>query len=107
MNLFCILLGIALIVVSYLFWIGKGVKYIRAWEETPIEEKNKVNIGKVGRNIACIFALGSVIFIITGFSPTFKEKAFVWSMIGYLILIGADVYHMGKFKCYKINSKNA
>lgn len=98
MNLFCILLGIALILNSILFWVGIGIKFIKTLEELPKEEK--INIKGLSRNLACIFGVVGIIFMLTGFSPIFKESLFLWSMVLWMIITGLDIYFIGKFDIY-------
>ena len=93
---FCVLLGIGFMIVGYSFWTGKGPDHIKAWQETTEEEKKQVNIEQLSKNIACIFGLASIIFILAGIVPTFKEKGFIWCMFGWFLVTGADVYYISK-----------
>ena len=100
MNITCICFGILFIAVGAFFFFGKGHTHLAAWKNTPDAEKEKVNILPLCRNIGCMIALCGMIFLVSGLWIAFKEAAFVWSMVIWLVLSGVDVYFIGKSKRY-------
>ncbi|HMM06919.1 MAG TPA: DUF3784 domain-containing protein [Clostridiales bacterium] len=104
MNLYCIVFGCIFLVVGVAFFIGIGPNWIKAWRELPPEEKSKVRMDKLSKNIGCIFLIASAIFLISGFSPEFLNAAFVWCMIFWFVLTGLDVAFIAKSKKYKSES---
>ena len=101
MNLHCIAFGLIFLVVGIAFFIGVGPKWIKAWREMPKEEKNKIRMDDLSKNIGCVFLVASAIFLTSGFSPEFMNTAFMWSMIVWFVLTGLDVAFITKSSRYK------
>jgi formate/nitrite transporter FocA (FNT family) len=101
MNLQCIVFGIIFLLVGIAFFIGGGQNWIKAWREMPQEEKNKIRLDELSKNIGCVFLVASSIFLISGFSPEFFNAAFIWCMVAWFVLTGIDVAFITKSNRYK------
>ena len=104
MNLNCIVFGLIFLVVGIVFFIGVGPNWIKAWRDMPKEEKNKIHMDELSKNIGCVFLVASGIFLISGFNPGFKNAAFVWCMIAWFVLTGIDVAFIAKSNRYKADA---
>ena len=78
MNGACLFLGILFLAAGIYFYSGKAVNHITAWKTMPEEEKRKIHIRKSG---------------------------FLWCMVGWMVLSGADVYWIGKSGRYQSSGK--
>lgn len=96
MNVTCIFFGILFFAAGVAFACGKLHIHLTAWKAMPEEEKEKINIVPLCLNIGSVIALCGLIFLISGLWSAFKEHAFAWTMIAWLVLSGADVYYIGK-----------
>ncbi len=100
MNVTCIILGVVFCIAGMAFFIGKGHIWLNAWKNMPEDEKIKIRILPLCRNIGGMVMLCGGIFFISGLSAAFKSHVFIWAMIAWLILAGLDVYYIGKSKRY-------
>lgn len=100
MNFTCIFLGIIFMTIGVLFALGKGHIHLAAWKSMPQEEKDKIKIMPLCRNIGKIITLNGVIFMIKGLYPGDENHWFVISMIIWLIIAGLDVMYITKSKRY-------
>ena len=103
MNLTCIFFGIMFLITGILFANGKIHKYITAWKNMPEEEKRKIRIRPLCRNIGGIIALSGIIFLINGFWQGFRDHLFVISMIIWMILSGIDLFLIERKHLYEMN----
>ena len=101
MNLTCIIFGTAFAAVGVLFAFGKLHSHLSAWKNMSQEEKDKINIVLLCRNIGEVILLSGIIFLLNGFSPSFQEHWFTGAMIAWLIVAGLDVWFISKSKRYK------
>lgn len=106
MRLFCILLGITFMLVGAVFWKGKGIEWIKAWQQMEENEKQKINKQALEKNVAWVFVSAGVIFGLAGISAYFKEHFWMYSMIGWLILTGVNVYDIEKSDRYTMGKRN-
>ena len=65
------------------------------------EEKRKIKILPLCRNIGEVIVLNGVIFLLKGLWSGFSEHWFVCAMIAWLIIAGLDVWYIGKSNCYR------
>lgn len=101
MNLYCIVFGIVFLVIGIVFICGKGHEHISAWKSMTQEEKDKIRIIPLTRNIGAVISLSGVILLIKGFCSAFSGKWFVIAMIAWLVIAGADVLYIEKSKKYE------
>lgn len=105
MNGVCLFLGVLFLAAGIFFYSGKAVNYIAAWKMMPEEEKKKIRVRPLCRNVGTMIAASGVIFLCSGISSAFREGAFLWCMIGWLVLSGIDVYWIGKSGRYQTAQK--
>lgn len=96
MNFTCIFFGVIFIAAGILFALGKCHIHIAAWKNMPCEEKEKINIKALCRNIGVMISLCGVIFLI----GSFFSFIFIFAMIVWLIAAGIDVYVINKSRRY-------
>ena len=96
MDLTCLVFGVLFTSAGLLFRRGKLHVRLAAWQAMPEEEREKLDVGGLCRNIGGMIALCGLIFLLAGLVPHFEEKFFVWSMVLWLILSGADLYWIEK-----------
>ena len=101
MDYTCIFFGILFTVTGILFFAGKLHNHIHAWKNMPEEEKKKVRIVPLYRNIGEIIGLSGVIFLVKGFWPGFKNHWFTVSMVAWLIIAGLDFWYIQKSSRYQ------
>ena len=100
MNISCIAFGVIFCIAGAIFGMGRGHIHLKAWKAMPEEERAKIRILPLCRNIGMMIVLCGVIFLLGGFWTAFKESAFIWTMILWMIAAGADVYLMEKSNRY-------
>ena len=96
MNLTCLLFGILFTVVGGLFMAGKLHTHIEAWKTMPQEEKDKIKIEELCRNIGLMIVTCGVIFLLSGVSAAFKARFFVAAMVLWLAASFVDVWYIEK-----------
>ena len=101
MNLTCIFFGVLFCVVGIMFVSGKVHTHLTAWKTMPEEEKKKIKIIPLCRNIGEVVALSGVIFLLKGLWSGFSERWFVCAMIAWLVIAGLDVLYIGKSDRYR------
>lgn len=102
MNITCLVFGILFLAAGMVFYIGKGHSHMTAWKNLPEEEKAAIRIKPLCRNIGGMITLCGLIFLISGLWSGFKDTAFVWCMIAWLVLSGLDVYYIEKKGRYQV-----
>ena len=101
MNMQCIVFGLIFLVTGIAFFIGVGSNWIKEWREMTAEEKGKLRMAELGRNVGCVFFAAGAIFLTSGFSPEFMRTAFMWCMIAWFILTGLDVAFITRSSRYE------
>ena len=101
MNLTCLIFGTMFSVVGALFADGKIHPHMEAWKRMPPDEKKKIRIGPLCRNIGEIILLSGIIFLFKGLCPSFRDRWFTFAMIAWLIVAGIDVWYIGRSSRYK------
>ena len=100
MNISCIAFGVIFCIAGVLFGTGKGHIHLKAWKSMPQEERVQIKIVPLCRNIGMMIVLCGIIFLLSGFWAAFKNNAFIWAMIVWMIAAGIDVYLIGKSSRY-------
>lgn len=101
MNGACLFLGILFLAAGIYFYSGKAVNHITAWKTMPEEEKRKIHIRPLCRNVGMMIATSGIIFLLSGAWYAFRKSGFLWCMVGWMVLSGADVYWIGKSGRYQ------
>ena len=78
---------------------------ITAWKTMPEEEKRKIHIRPLCRNVGMMIATSGIIFLLSGAWYAFRKSGFLWCMVGWMVLSGADVYWIGKSGRYQSSGK--
>ena len=105
MNGACLFLGILFLAAGIYFYSGKAVNHITAWKTMPEEEKRKIHIRPLCRNVGMMIATSGIIFLLSGAWYAFRKSGFLWCMVGWMVLSGADVYWIGKSGRYQSSGK--
>lgn len=101
MDFISMFLGIVFTVFGIVFACGRGHIYLTAWKNMTREEKEKINIVPLCRNIGGVIALCVVIFIIKGVFNGFGGCPFTAVMILWLAAAGIDLWHISKSPIYR------
>lgn len=101
MDFTCIFFGVIFATAGIIFFLGKGHIHLSAWKNMPQEEKEKLNIAALCHNIGSVIGLSGIIFLAKGLLGALSRRWFVIAMIGWLILAGLDVWHIGKSERYR------
>lgn len=100
MNLYCVMFAVISLVMALAFFTGKAPDWIKGYREMDEEEKNNILIVPLCRNLGVVFFLAFVIFFLAFMIPAFLDKAFVPSVVIWMIGAGADLYYIEKSKRY-------
>ncbi|MCD7872688.1 MAG: DUF3784 domain-containing protein [Clostridiales bacterium] len=101
MDYTCIFFGILFTAAGILFAFGKGHIHLSAWKNMPREEKEKINIMPLCRNIGALITLSGIIFLAKGLWSGLAVRWFVWAMISWIIVAGIDIWHISKSNRYR------
>ena len=103
MNITSLILGVTFFIAGLLFTMGKIHILLTPWKNMPGEEKEKILIGPLCRNIGCVIVLSGILFMLSGIWGGFREHFFVLSMIIWFVLAGADLMYIEKSGRYQKN----
>ena len=101
MDFVCLLFGVLFFAAGGLFYGGKGHIHLAVWKQMSNEEKERILIRPLCRNIGTMILLCAAIFLAGGVWTFFKHHLFVFAMIGWMIVSGLDVLYIGKSKRYQ------
>ena len=85
-------------IAGFLFACGKGHIHLSAWKNMPQEEKEKIKIKPLCRNIGEVIALNGIIFLIKGLWSGFENHWFAAAMLVWLTVAGLDFWYITKSK---------
>ena len=100
MNLICIFFGLLFMASGLLFALGKVHIHLALWRRMPMQQRNTLRIVPLCRNIGAVIALCGVIFALRGLLGAFTQQLFTWSMLGWFLLAGFDVWYIGTSRRY-------
>lgn len=101
MDFVCVFLGILFIIVGFVFFLGKAHIHLSAWKNMPQDEKEKIKIIPLCRNIGKVIILSGMIFLMKGLWADFSSRWFMGFMVVWLIAAGLDVWYITKSERYK------
>lgn len=101
MDFICIFFGTLFTLAGFLFFFGKAHIYLSVWKNMPQEEKDKIKISPLCRNIGEVIILSGLIFLMKGLWADFSDHWFMGSMVVWLMVAGLDVWYMTKSERYK------
>lgn len=67
----------------------------------PSEEKEKIDIVPLCRNVGVIIMLSGVIFLLKGLWSGFTESWFTLTMVAWFMVAGADLLYIEKSRRYQ------
>ena len=79
MNGACLFLGILFLAAGIYFYSGKAVNHIAAWKTMPEEEKRKIHIRPLCRNVGMMIATSGIIFLLSGKAGFYGVWSAGWS----------------------------
>ena len=100
MNVICVFFGTLFLAAGMLFASGRGHIHLAAWKNMPLQEKKKIRIQPLCRNIGGVMALSGMIFLLKGLWPGFENQWFVVSMVIWFLIAGLDVWYITKSNRY-------
>ncbi len=100
MDFTCVFFGIIFTIAGIIFAFSKMYTRLNGWKYISQEEKEKIDIEPLCKNIGGMITLNGVIFLIKGFVEGFGNSVFVWAMIAWLVIAGLDVWYISKSKRY-------
>ncbi len=102
MDLISTILGIIILAGGIMFMTGMPLERMSAWKAMSEAEKAVIDVGPLCINIGGMIAICGIILLITGFSPVFKERFFVWAMFIWMAACVLNVYIIEKRQLYTI-----
>ena len=96
-----VVLGALFLTAGILFGAGRLLGHIPAWRAMPPDEKAKIRIGPLCRNIGAVIGLSGLLFLMNGICPAFRGRGFSVAMILWVIAAAADVLWIGKSRRYQ------
>ena len=102
LNITGVVFGILFIIGGLLFAAGAIHTKLSVWKQMPQDEKDKINIVPLCRNIGEMIILSGILFLVDGVWPAFQEHWFTVSMIAWLIVAGLDVWFISRSSRYKL-----
>lgn len=100
MDYVCMFLGILFTTGGIFFAFGEIHKHLSAWQKMPDEEKSRIKIKPLCRNIGGMIALNGIIFILKGCCAGFSDRIFQAAIILWLVIAGLDVCCISKSSRY-------
>ena len=100
MNFTCIFFGTVFTIAGFIFACGKGHIHLSAWKNMPQEEKEKIKIVPLCRNIGEVITLSGIIFLMKGLWTGFENHWFVTAMTAWFIVEGFDLWYIEKSSRY-------
>ena len=97
----CIFLGTLFTIAGCLFACGKGHIHFAAWKTMPREEKEKIDIVPLCRNIGNIIVLNGLLFLLKGVWSGFTDFWFTAAMLVWLMIAGCDIWYIEKSNRYR------
>lgn len=104
LNYTCISFGVLFVGFGLAFFAGLVHTHTAAWKAMAAAERASIKTGPLCRNVGSMIILCGAIFIVSGLSPDFKERAFIWAMILWIAASCVDIYFINKSKRYKVQA---
>ena len=101
-NIAGIFFGILFIAGGLLFASGQIHSRLSVWKRMPPEEKKKIRIVPLCRNIGEVILLSGILFLLDGLWPDFRNHWFTSAMVAWLIVAGLDVWFISRSSRYKM-----
>ncbi|WP_018591298.1 DUF3784 domain-containing protein [Terrisporobacter glycolicus] len=96
-----LMFSIMFMIVSYALYTGKALKYMKSYEAMRDEDKEKIKVIPLCRNISVAIFLAAIIFFIAACSLEFRENFFQWFIVIWTIGCAIDLWYINKSKKYE------
>ena len=100
MNGTCIFFGVIFTIAGWAFACGKGHIHFSFWKKMTQEEKEKIKIVPLCRNIGAVIILNGLLFLMKGLWAGFNNPWFTTAMIVWFIVAGFDLWYIEKSDRY-------
>lgn len=100
MDYTCVFLGTVFIISGVLFAGGKLHTHLSAWRNTLCEEKRRIRIIPLCKNVGGMIVCNGLLFLVKGFSKFLGDSWFIAAVLVWSILAGLDVWYISKSKRY-------
>ncbi len=94
-------MGAVIIILGIITFIGKFHILFSDWKRMTGEEKQKIKIKPLCRNLGVMIALCGVIVLVGGLSNFFLEKMFAYFILSWFVLAAVDAWWISKSSRYK------
>lgn len=101
MNGTFLALGALFAAAGAFVYTGRALKHLAAWNAMSPQEQRRIRAGALCRNAGTVIAASGLLFLIGGVWPLFRERAFIWCILIWLVLAGADVCWMERSGRYR------
>lgn len=96
MQFTCAFLGIVFIAAGILLAAGRVHPRLAQWKNMPPQERDKLRILPLCRNIGAVIGLCGVVFLARGLWPGFAGRWFSAAMVVWFCVAGLDVRYIAK-----------
>lgn len=96
----CYVISLIMFVTGIMFFNTKAKEYINGYKNLSNNEKSKIDIKNLCRNISILFFLSSIIWGLAGYSEVFKRTYLVWSVLIWIVICILNIIIINKFKLY-------
>lgn len=97
----CVVLGFMFFAFGIAFALGKVHTHLSVWKTMQQEEKDKIKIIPLCRNIGEVIMLNGLIFLLKGLWKDYDNYWFTLTMVAWLVVAGFDVWNISKSKRYQ------
>ena len=101
MNISCIFFGCLFLGTGILLIFNKLPHCLSPLKYLPPEEKEKIQIKPLFRNIGEIIGFAGILFLLNGFWNNFMDHWFSIAMIVWFIIAGLDLWYISKNSHYQ------
>ncbi len=105
MNITCIAFGGVLLIFGVLFFVTKLYRLFPFWKKMSFEERAKLNMKAISRNIGVMICVCALILLAAGLWEFFYTKVFIWAMILWFVAVVMDAILIATKKKYLNSSK--
>ncbi len=92
----CLGIGIVVLAVGIITFIGKFHILFREWKRMPEKEKQKIHIKALCHNFGAVIMVCGVIILVAALWQFFLENMFAWFMIAWFVLAAIDLVWISK-----------
>ncbi len=101
MRMICVLFGAVYIAIGLTIAFTSIYRRMDFWKKMSDEEKKKVRISPLMRNLGGMIALCGLLFLVAGLWDWFYLYAFRWAIIAWFVLGFIDAFKISKGTRYQ------